>query len=364
MWHPRPETDASESDFRSAVLDAVETYSADSDGLFFEVTGGLDTRLLLAARLRSAPTTRTWTIGQPDDVEMRTIRRLQDVVPFDHLLITPPDDIATELPSLIGEMHSLADGEANALAYTSLLVAFGGLEGIRRTSVTGSGGEIARGFDWRALARRGESQMRGISIDRLVRRVTRDSGQLKWSLRPGLDATGGVTNTVAEFVQSSPFQTPQRILDDFYLRTRMRIFAGRNISTTGLFCLQGVPLFSHRVVDAALGLPPHEKRDSRAVRLAVAEFMPSLAGVPLASGDPVPTVVVRAPAATAAAVRGVGTKGGGPVRRRTGEPCRQRSTTIHALATDRRECHLPRIRRRSVTRQRHAQHRAFRSTLN
>ena len=50
-------------------------------------------------------------------------------------------------------MHALADGEANALVYTSLLVAFRELAGIRRTSVTGSNGELARAFYWGAIAR-------------------------------------------------------------------------------------------------------------------------------------------------------------------------------------------------------------------
>jgi len=308
-WIPRAGRESRPGDYEREVLDAVDVYGSRPDGLFFELTGGLDSRLLLAARLRSGNGARTWTVGRPDDVEMRTIQRLRRVAAFEHLLVSPDAGFAARVPELVGEMHSLADGEANALIYTSLLVAFEGLADVRRTSMTGSGGELARAFYWRAIAGRRAPHVRGVSVDLLLRKVMRDSGRVRFAFRSDLpDPQAAIRETVVDFIGRSTFQNPHEILDDFYLRTRMRRFAGRNISTTGLFCAQGVPYFAHPVVDAALSLPASEKRDGRVVREAIVQLSPALASVPLGSGDTVPPPSLAHPTRGARRVAGLGRK--------------------------------------------------------
>jgi hypothetical protein len=297
MWAPTPDGEATPAEYQQAVVTAVEAYSRRADGLFFELTGGLDSRLLLAARLRSGERTRTWTVGRRDDVEMRTIERLERVEAFEHLLLSPDAGLAVDLPALIDEMHGLADGEANALVYTSLLIAFRGLANLRRTSITGSNGELARAFYWRAIAgRRDTGHIRGVAINALLRKIFRESGTLRFAFRDDIrDPEAPVREAVIDFLRTSCFATPTAILDDFYLRTRMRRFAGRNISTTSLFCEQGVPYFAHSVVDTALDLPAAQKEDGRVVREAIMRLSPALASVPLGSGDPVPPLSLTHP---------------------------------------------------------------------
>jgi hypothetical protein len=309
-WAPTPRGETTATEYREAVEEAVHAYSQEEDGLFFEVTGGIDSRLLLAARLRSGARTRTWTVGQPGDVEMRTIEKLRKVATFEHLLVSPDAGFAAELPELIDEMHALASGEANAIVYTSLLVAFRELAGVRRTSVTGSNGELARAFYWRAIAREQDAgHVRGVAIDTVVRKIFRESGGLRSVFRPDLpDPEAPVREAVTDFIQTSPLQRPSAILDDFYLRTRMRRFAGRNISTTSLFCAQGVPYFAPSVVDVILDLPDAQKQDGRVVRETIVELSPDLAAVPLASGDPVPPLSIAHPSRAARRGTGLGLK--------------------------------------------------------
>ena len=309
-WVPTSRGETTASDYREAVEEAVDAYSQQEDGLFFELTGGIDSRLLLAARLRSSAGTRTWTVGQPGDVEMRTVEKLKEVATFEHLLVSPDAGFAAELPELIDEMHALADGEANAIVYTSLLVAFRELAGVRRTSVTGSNGELARAFYWRAIARGREAgHLRGVVIETVVRKIFRESGGLRSVFRPDLpDPETPVREAVADFFRTSPLQRPSAILDDFYLRTRMRRFAGRNISTTSLFCAQGVPYFAPSVVDVILDLPDAQKQDGRVVRETIVDLSPRLAAVPLASGDPVPPLSIAHPSRAARRGTGLGLK--------------------------------------------------------
>jgi hypothetical protein len=309
-WLPTPRAETTPTEYRERIEEAVAAYSQQEEGLFFELTGGIDSRLLLAARFRSGTPTQTWTVGQPDDVEMRTIERLKGAASFEHLLVSPDTGLAAELPKLIDEMHALADGEANAVVYTSLLVAFRELAGIRRTSVTGSNGELARAFYWRAIARgRQASHVRGVVIDTLARRIFRESGGVRALFRPDLpDPEGPVREAATDFVRGSLLQTPSAILDDFYLRTRMRRFAGRNISTTSLFCAQGVPYFAHPVVDVILALPPAQKQDGRVVRETIVELSPRLAAVPLASGETVAPLSFAHPSRGARRGMGLGLK--------------------------------------------------------
>ena len=309
-WAPTPRGETTAAAYREAVEEAVDAYSQQEDGLFFELTGGIDSRLLLAARLRSGAPTRTWTVGQRGDVEMRTVEKLREVVTFEHLLVSPDAGFAAELPELIDEMHALADGEANAIVYTSLLVAFRELAGVRRTSVTGSNGELARAFYWRAIAGgRDAGHVRGVVIDSVVRKIFRESGALRSLFRADLpDPEAPVREAVMDFIRTSPFQRPSAILDDFYLRTRMRRFAGRNISTTSLFCAQGVPYFAPSVVDVILDLPDAQKQDGRVVRETIVDLAPRLAAVPLASGDPVPPLSIAHPSRAARRATGLGLK--------------------------------------------------------
>ena len=49
-WVPTPHGETTATAYRETVEEAVGAYSQQEDGLFFELTGGIDSRLLLAAR--------------------------------------------------------------------------------------------------------------------------------------------------------------------------------------------------------------------------------------------------------------------------------------------------------------------------
>lgn len=315
---PRDPPPAGDDEYRSSFLDALAACHRD-DGTAAELTGGLDSRLVLSGRIERGLPTLSWTLGQPGCAELRTVERLRERAGFEHIAVPIDATLGDRLPELALAMHELADGEVNAVEYAPLLLAFEALDGRRRVSVSGSGGEVARAFYWRAARRHG-------GVDALVRLVAAATGPARAALRPELarEPLEPLRAAVDEVVRSSPGRTAPAVLDDFYLRARMQRFAGRNVTTTGLFCRQALPFLDDRVVDAALALPAARKRQGRVVRDAVAAWAPALARVPLESGIAVRPRSWRAPGADArwalALARKALSRHGGALGRRVARP--------------------------------------------
>lgn len=278
-WYPGPAPDTGDDAYRRAFLDALRA-SDDGPGTAAELTGGLDSRLVLAGRIAAGLPTLSWTVGDPRSAELRTVRRLQRRAGFEHIGVAVPPDRA-DLPELVHDMHELADGEVNALEYAPLLVAFDALAGRRRVSVSGSGGEIGRAYYYAALDGVG-----GIDAGKLTHKVASATGPVVAALARERfpDPLGPLRRAVDGVLAGSRAGTPERVLEDFYIRARMQRFGGRNVTTTGHFCRQALPFFDNEVVAASLTLPPERKRDGRVVRSAIAAWAPALARIPLDSG--------------------------------------------------------------------------------
>ncbi len=149
-WYPEPADEVGDDAYRAAFLEALRA-SDDGPGTASELTGGLDSRLVLSGRIAAGLPTLSWTVGDPRSGELRTVRRLQRRAGFEHIGVPIPAGWAGDLHELVQDMHELADGEVNALEYAPLLVAFDVLADRRRVSVSGSGGEIARAYYYAAL---------------------------------------------------------------------------------------------------------------------------------------------------------------------------------------------------------------------
>jgi asparagine synthase (glutamine-hydrolysing) len=261
---------------------------AHGPGLFAELTAGIDSRFVLAGLLEREQPFSTWTVAHRQWDELNTIRQLRGRVTFDHALIEVGSDLGQRLPELVDEMHELGDGESNALEYAPLLIAFERLEGTRVTSITGTAGEIARGFFYSTLGAVG-NQERRVSLDALVSKTTRPTRPLhgNFVVAPLQEPRDAAREVLADFIRASPAATEVGILEDLYLRGRLQRFAGRNFSTTGYFCRQGLPYFGNDFVDLVLALPMQTKKGGWVLRRALQKLSPELASVPLTAGEPV-----------------------------------------------------------------------------
>lgn len=249
-----------------------------------EMTGGIDSRYLLATLLDRDISALAWTLGQPGWNELRIIGQLRKKRAFAHRLVALDTDIVPRLPSLVQEMQELSDGEANALEYAPLLIAFDELAPVRKTSLSGVAGEIARGFYFGLL--KASRQQRGVPIEALLVKETRPAAPARdaFARELGLDPTAELRAVVEDFVARSPAATPEGILEDLYLRARLQRFAGRNFTTTGYFCRQGLPYFGNDFVEFVLRLPYEVKHDGWIIRKSLMQIAPDLARVPLTAG--------------------------------------------------------------------------------
>jgi asparagine synthase (glutamine-hydrolysing) len=296
--------------YTEAFLAATRTCAAD-DGVQAELTGGLDTRLLLASVLSQDLPVPTWTISQRGSDELRTIDRLRSVEPFEHVVADVPETFADELPGLALELHELSDGEVNAIEYAPLLLAFRGAQSVgRRVSMSGGGGEIARGFYFSAVDPAGGG-VRGVSLERLLAKLTASTAGVARAIRPEVvrEPDASVAETVRSLLLDAPGDSPEAVLEHIYLNSRMQRLAGRNSSTTGVFYRQAVPFFANDFVDLQLSLPPAWKHGSLVMRRAIERLHPRLARVPLDTGLPVAPLSWRRPSTHARRVVSYGRRG-------------------------------------------------------
>jgi hypothetical protein len=308
-WEPARGVTIEPSMYLPTLLESVDrTYP--EQGARAELTGGIDTRLIMGARLGRDLPYASWTVGTRGGSEMRTIAALREKVSFEHTLVEVTPSFGADLPELLSRMHELGDGEVNAVEYAPLLLAFDALADLRETSVTGSGGEAARGFYFGVLRHHGR-KVRGVPIEALLNKVTRVAGRLHHRMRRDAipaGASSAIERALERFILESPLEAPEGILEDLYLRGRMQRFAGRNITTTGLFCQQALPYFDNRLIDCVMALPYPDKRDGRVVRRAVQALSPALAEIPLDSGAAVAAAQIGNPAAVARRVAALARK--------------------------------------------------------
>jgi asparagine synthase (glutamine-hydrolysing) len=276
-WRAEPQPPATDADYRDAFLEAVRTGEAEALTAA-ELTGGLDSRLVLAARVHAGTSRLAWTIGSPESAEVRTIRRLQRAVPFEHVIAgvgTGADAVEAVLA-----MHALADGEVNALEYANLLQAFPAAEGRWKVSLSGSGGEIARGYYYAAI-KDGKADA-GALMHKFGSATRPALALLRHDRFP--DPLAPLRGALEDFLASGADGSPELAMEDVYIRGRMQRFGGRNVTTTGHFFRQSLPFFDNTVVEASLGLPARRKAGGEVVRDAIAAWTPPLARIPLDSG--------------------------------------------------------------------------------
>ena len=275
-------------DARTEFASAVGALLEAAPGASLELSGGLDSRLILAAIPEICRVGRraiTLSSGSRDDAEVNVARRIARIAGLEHEIVPPSlasIDNAVDLSDLLHHVAEGYDHMANPLDKVALVLA-GRSIAQESPRFGGQNGEIIRGFYYPLQAI--EEQASAAQIDRLVNwRLMANDRVAPWLFSArGKLALKEATNALKQRLASFDGQWG-KALDRIYLRYRMQSWAGAAVSNRFIGHSILWPFFDERFLAAAMAVPPAEKRGSSAAYRMLAALDPMLAEVPLDNG--------------------------------------------------------------------------------
>lgn len=266
----------------AAAVRAMDRAASDAT---LELSGGLDSRLILAALPRERRAGHpAITIADGDSRDLRIARHIAAREGLRHSEIPLPRGVledGEQLSALLEHVMVGYDTMANPIDRLPLVLTLGESEAAR---MGGQNGEIIRGFYYpmqplsepasRKLVE-GLVDWRIVANDRVPPEMFAPAtgGALLASAREGLiDALAGFGGAWGD------------ALDQVYLRYRMQSWVGCAASCRFIDRASLWPFFDADFLAAAMALDPRDKRDSRAAYGLLAALDPALAAMPLDSG--------------------------------------------------------------------------------
>lgn len=244
------------------------------------LTGGRDSRVILAAALRAGFEFDVLTGGAPSHPDVQVAARLAATAGLPHGLLAadPHGDRQSHLEAM-ARLTALLSGGTATLADAAGFP-LGPREGPLPLWHSGQGGEIGRGYYGVGGA--------GVA-ERLHTRFT--------ARRPGridilsADASDSVARRIGEFVErmSQAGAATTDIPDLFYLLERMACWAAPTHGVVEAVRDTTSPLWSQRMLPHVLGLPARERMLERFHLALLEELVPQLVEEPFADGSSWPS---------------------------------------------------------------------------
>jgi asparagine synthase (glutamine-hydrolysing) len=269
-----------------AISRAVQELLAANPGASIELSGGLDSRLILAALPRAARRNRVAiTVGSDDGADVRIARHLAAREGLDHVVIrgaTEADDGPDGARRRVEAAARSRDFMANPLASAIT----DRVETLAPTGPRFSGvnGEYVRGFYYPGTLPWGP--ISAGNVDRLLRwRMLTNERVAAALFVPGWMAAQA--RTLADWLRQELAETalPLRpATDEFYLRHRVLGWGGPAYSHAVTQRTVLAPFLHPAFLGWAASTEPTERAGSRAMAAALGVLDPGLADIPLAGG--------------------------------------------------------------------------------
>lgn len=249
-----------------------------------DLTGGYDSRVLLAALLRLKMPFSTVVTGSGDSPDVQISRGLANLVGLPHLHMNPEVVLSG---AGIDDVLPLTDGEYDAIEYSRVSRVHTILSEKFDISLNGSFGELARGYWWELLFPH-LGAAKEIDARMIARHRFAGSG-------PDLNLLGvgnglSLEEHFAEIIRrvNRGFESAPNTLqvDNLYLMMRMQCWQGRIASSTNRIwpCLS--PFMFRTVLEVMLRTDPQLRRRGLFVRKYLAATDRRLAEFPLEHGFP------------------------------------------------------------------------------
>lgn len=260
---------------------AERAASAFEEGHALELSGGVDSRLVLAMGLSLGSKPRlAITVGDDDAADVVLARRICDLCNIPHVVMrheAPAETVEEDGREFVGR----ANFEVDAGAYAWMPSLFRRLAPLRAGQISGFGGECAKGsyYSWfDALC--GVRELRRAWIrNRLM-----SNGAMSTVFRPS-DAREVIQNTGREIEEllDAVQGTWRERTDEFYLSQKMAHWVGQVVTASSSWYHVRMPLFSRGHIEWARSLTVGQRAGRRSQRDLLRRLHPDLAGLPFAS---------------------------------------------------------------------------------
>ncbi len=249
-----------------------------------DLTGGYDSRAVVAAFLRAGVPFETVVSGNEDSPDVVVSNQLARLAGIKHTRSSGSEPVTWEL---VKRAFTVTDGECDLAEYARVLRNHEGLLKRFDISVNGSFGEVARGYWWELLVPRVGAR-RPLDARRVAARRFA-AGAVDGLLFPPDRELDLVSHfgEIIERAKSGLNGFPNSFqMDHVYLTLRMQRWQGRIASSTDQLwpCLS---VFLRReVLETILQIPAGQRRGSAFARHLLLHLNPELANAPLEHGYP------------------------------------------------------------------------------
>ncbi len=286
-WSIR-ELDPNKFDGRHAVSDLTGklVVAAKKIGRVFPVcdlTGGYDSRLIVAAFLSAGVNFETTVAGSAESSDCIVSGGLSKITGIPHWHLEYETRYSH---GLLNQALRLTDGGYDVVDYARIFSLHNRLSSKFEMSINGSFGELARGYWWELLwphiGKRAPFDARKIAAHRYV--VDPSSPQLFFEEANGKDFVGHITGVIERANVGLDGWPNTAKMDNTYLELRMQYWQGRIASSTDQIwpCLS--PFMLRSVLETMLQTRPLMRHRNLLVRMVLEKLQPELAAYPLDPG--------------------------------------------------------------------------------
>ncbi len=271
-------------EFAEKLVGAGRRIGASCERPVCDLTGGYDSRLLVAALMKAGFPFSTVVTGHPNSPDVVVSKGLAGIAELRHLhLSSGPVDSHQQLLNAL----QVTDGEYDIVEYARVWDIHHRLSQEFGISLNGSFGEVARGYWWELLFPSAGAH-RALDSAKIAR-LRFAAGNYDTSLFPSrtrLDLASHFTEVIDRTNRGLAGLPNSLQLDNVYLMMRMQRWQGRIASSTNQIwpCLS--PFLFRSVLESMLRTATHLRRRGLLARQTIAKLEPRFASYPLEHGYP------------------------------------------------------------------------------
>lgn len=267
----------------STLVSAASKVGSRFDRIACDLTGGYDSRVMVAAFVGANQKFATVVSGEEDEPDVVVSRGLASKLGLQHRRFARPGSLS--LADLENALQ-ITDGEYDVVEYSAIARIHRQLSQEFQVSINGSFGEVARGYWWELLVPHTGSTRKLDSLNLALRRYAWSSCDDLFQPQYRLNLAGHIASVIERATSDLSGYPNTFQMDVTYLRMRMHRWQGRIASSTNKLwpCLS--PFMSRSVLESMLQSPSGLRQRSLLVRKMLARYQPAIAEYPLEHGWP------------------------------------------------------------------------------